>query len=386
MIIDKEYAKCLSYGSQLMGFGGGGSEEDGIALYEDAFRIAAEKKHDIKIISVDELVKANPNGGVVVTISGVGSPASEEAYAPPEYYPRLMELLQTQLGDSTDIVGFIACEIGASSTFEPFIPAAMLNIPVIDAPCDGRAHPLGLMGALGLEKKGFSVIQVGLGGKKGEDGKAGKYLEISVNGSVESASALIRNAASQAGGVVSVARNPVDLNWIEDNAAIGAYKQAYDLGAFWKAALESGVDTGKLSAALAKQLNGEILCRGKLTDYRCDTANALDNGSFSITDTTAGCPVSITFFNEFMTLESADGSRKYTFPDGIVLIGENDKRPYSSAMLNKHLGEKFFVIATKHENLVIPTGLRYRHSYEMVEEILNQDMIKYLDHDGFFLD
>jgi len=387
MIIDREYAKCLSYGSQLMGFGGGGGEQDGIDLYEKAFSIADENGSKIELISVQELIERHPEGGMVVTISGVGSPASETAYTPTEYYPRLMELLDTQLESDQKIVGFISCEIGASSSFEPFIPAAMTCLPIIDAPCDGRAHPLGLMGALGLEKKGFSVIQVGLGGKKGEDGKVGDYLEIAVKASVESAAALIRNAAAAAGGAVSVARNPVDLDWLDKNSAKGAYRQAYELGSTWKAGLESKTSAAKLATVISELLNGRVICRGKLINYKCDTANALDNGSFQIADSTLGDDVEFSFFNEYMTMESmSDGKRKYTFPDGMAVIGESDMKLYSSAMLKDHDGEAFYVIATSHSNLVIPTGLRYRNSYNKVEEILKKSMISYLDHDGFFLD
>lgn len=183
MIIDKEYAERLSYGSQILGFGGGGSAEEGLLMCEAAFEIAEKNGHSIELISIKELAARHPKGGKIVTISGVGSPAADTAYTPPDYYPRLMELLEKE--GCRDIIGFISCEIGASSSFEPFLPAAMLGVPVIDAPCDGRAHPLGLMGALTLEKRGFSVLQVCVGGRKGsegtraEDKNAGQYVELS---------------------------------------------------------------------------------------------------------------------------------------------------------------------------------------------------------------
>ncbi|MGN1143968.1 MAG: DUF917 family protein [Anaerovoracaceae bacterium] len=383
MILTRNDAECLALGSQILGFGGGGDIHEGRTMYQAAFRIAEEKGRQIELISVDELAKRNPDGGTVVTISGVGSPASEEAYTPPEYYPRLMELLEAQLKDK--IVGFIACEIGASSSFEPMIPAAMLNVPVIDAPCDGRAHPLGLMGALGLEKKGFRVIQAGVGGKKGEDGKAGKYVEISVNASVQAAAGLIRNAAAQAGGAVSVARNPVDISWVAANAALGAYEQTLRVGNLWKQMVDQQADPKLASRLLADLLKGSVVIDGTLRNYRCSTENALDNGSFEIYDEATGESVSITFFNEYMTMETADGIRKFTFPDGMALIGE-DLIPYSSAMIDGKEGQHFFVIATGHENLKIPTGLRYREGYRTVEDILKKDMIKYLDNGTFFLD
>ena len=206
MFIDRDYAAYLSCGSEILGFGGGGNAQEGLAMADAAFTLAEEKGHAIELLTVEELALRHPEGGTVVTISGVGSPASETAFTPPEYYPRLMELLEKE--GCTEIIGFISCEIGASSSFEPFLPAAMLGVPIIDAPCDGRAHPLGLMGALALEQKGISVLQVGVGGRKGDDDTAGAYVELSVRGSVSTASSLIRNAASAAGGAVSVETTP----------------------------------------------------------------------------------------------------------------------------------------------------------------------------------
>ena len=211
MKFTREHAEYLSLGSLLLGCGGGGNVQQGINAYEAAFRNAEERGNSIEVITVEELAARHPEGGVIVTISGVGSPASPTSYTPPEYYPRLMELLQKQL-EGQQIIGFISCEIGASNTFEPFVPASILGVPVIDAPCDGRAHPLGLMGSLGLEKKQLPVVQCAVGGRKGENGTAGQYVEISVSGSVESCAALIRNSSAQAGGFVMVARSKNTAN------------------------------------------------------------------------------------------------------------------------------------------------------------------------------
>ena len=381
MIIDRDYAEKLLYGSLILGCGGGGNERTGRESFEAAFAMAEEKGSKIELISVEELQKRNPDGGVIVTISGVGSPAATTSYVSPDYYPRLMELLETQIDGR--IIGFVACEIGGSSTFEPFVPAALTGIPIVDAPCDGRAHPLGLMGALGLEKTGRPVVQVAVGGKKGEDETAGKYVEIAVKASVESAASLIRNAASQAGGFIAVARNPVDVNWLSENAAMGAYAQTYELGCIWKKMIDQGMNREEIASSLALCLSGEVIFNGTLTEYRCDTANALDQGMIRITEGESS--VSVTFFNEYMTVETNNGIRKATFPDGIILIGE-DGRPYSSAMLSDCKGKKFTLLATSYKNLKIPAGLRHRNGYRTVESILNQEMISFLDRDQFFLD
>lgn len=85
-----------------------------------------------------------------------------------------------------------------------------------------------------------------------------------------------------------------------------------------------------------------------------------------------------------MTLEE-NGARRYTFPDGIVIIGE-DLKIYSSAALAAMKGSTFAVVATNHDNLIIPPALRNRSHDLTVEEVIRKDLISHLDCDGFFID
>lgn len=388
MILNRTLAEYLSYGSQILGCGGGGNVQQGQNAYEAAFRIAEEKGHQVEMISVEELMDRHPEGGVIVTISGVGSPATPTAYTPPEYYPRLLELLEKQLPEQK-IIGFIACEVGASNTFEPFVPASILGVPVIDAPADGRAHPLGIQGSLGLEKKNQPVVQCAVGGRKDENGAAGRYMEISVSGALESCAPLIRNTSAQAGGFVMVARNPVDVQWLADNAAPGAFTQAMELGRQWKEMLDADAPAEEMAEKTARLLGGYVAGTGILKDYVCITENALDHGKFTIC--CGDADYTLTFFNEYMTLEAQDGQRMATFPDGLMIIG-SDRKAYSSAMLARAVEDgtadalKFSVVVTGHRNLKIPTGLRYRGGYHTCENILKKDMISFLDKESFFLD
>ena len=388
MIFTKEHAEYLSLGSLLLGCGGGGNVQQGINAYEAAFRYAEERGSIVEVITVEELAARHPEGGVVVTISGVGSPATPTAYTPPEYYPRLMELLEKQL-EGQKIIGFISCEIGASNTFEPFVPASILGVPVVDAPCDGRAHPLGLMGSMGLEKKQLPVVQCAVGGRKGENGTAGQYMELSVSGSVESCAALVRNTSAQAGGFVMVARNPVDIKWLSENAASGAFAQTMELGRVWKNMLDDGTPAEEMAEKISRMLGGKVICTGKLTGYSCITENALDHGEFDICNEEGSH--NVTFFNEYMTLDDGNGQRLATFPDGIILIG-SDRKSYSSAMLARAVedgsaaGMTFNLISVDYENLKIPTGLRYRSSYRTCENILGRKMMSFLEPRSLFLD
>ena len=84
----------------------------------------------------------------------------------------------------------------------------MLGIPLIDAPCNGRAHPTGVMGSLNLHRDpNYITTMTCVGGRK----ELGRHVECTVTGSIDHCSKLVRAAAVEAGGLVAVIRNPVKL-------------------------------------------------------------------------------------------------------------------------------------------------------------------------------
>lgn len=362
MIVDLDYIQKIAAGSLLLGGGGGGDVQEGLATARSALKMGS-----VQILPLSEI---EDKSGVILTISGVGSPASETAYYSEEVYERILNLIQSQLNEK--VIGFIPCEMGGSSSFEPFIPAARLNIPIINSACDGRAHPFGMMGSLGLEKeKPDMTTQAGAGGRKENN----TYVEVLLNGSITSASDLIRNAAAKAGGAIAVARNPVSLDWLKATGATSAYDQAYELG---KAYLGGDTAEDKLKA-VCSVLDGQIVCRGKVEDYVLQTENALDHGDFVIRsdeDT-----YKLYFFNEYMAMEK-NGERIHTFPDLIVTIDSETGEILTTAQIQN--GRSITVIAAPKSKLSLGRGLRYREAYRRIESILGIRMQEYLK--DLFLD
>ena len=74
MIFDKESIQDLLIGSLLLGGGGGGCPKEG-----EERALSALKLGNVELITIDEL-KERSRDGCIVTISGVGSPASDTAY------------------------------------------------------------------------------------------------------------------------------------------------------------------------------------------------------------------------------------------------------------------------------------------------------------------
>ena len=94
--------------------------------------------------------------------------------------------------------GIVTNENGGGSTFNGWLEASMLGIPLIDAPCNGRAHPTGVMGSLNLHRDpNYITTMTCVGGRK----ELGRHVECTVTGSIDHCSKLVRAAAVEAGAL-----------------------------------------------------------------------------------------------------------------------------------------------------------------------------------------
>jgi len=355
MFLDQEHIERLSQGAQVLGGGGGGREARGLKTAREAMEAGQVRLAALEELSPDDLV---------VTVSGVGAPSQSQAMYTAEHYLRALELLEQRL--DRPIAGFIPSEMGGSAAFGPFLAAAVKGVPVIDAACDGRAHPLGTMGALGLDKDpNCQTLQAACGGRREE----GTYIEMVTCGTVRSASRASRLAAELAGGLAAVVRNPVTAGYLKDHAALGTYTQAMELGC---ALLEAEGPQGRADAA-ARVLGSEILCRGTVTDYSLSTTGGLDHGRCTLTGDSG--EHTLYFYNEYMALQQGE-ERLSTFPDLIATLdGETGQAVLTADMA---VGRKIAVLRVPYGRLRLGAGLRSRKDYEQIEGILSIPMTPYL--------
>ena len=359
-MISKQEAQDMLIGSLFLGCGGGGSDQIGQDLIDRSIPIGVEMC-PLSEIGQDELL---------VTISPVGSPASKESCCGEETYTRIIELLKKKLSDNPEILpqgeiaGVIPCEIGAYSSFGPFLTAAKLGIPVVDAACDGRAHPLGTMGSLGLTG---TVVQIGCGG----DPKKGMYTEIEVIAAVDKAADLIRTASAAAGGLMEVARNPVKKDHLETTSALGAYEYARKIGE----AYNSGKTVEDRIQRACAVMRGTIYKQGKVEGLHLETKNALDYGYFivRISDEEA---YRLTFCNEYMAMDDSAGVRVCTFPDAMITVDAKTGNPVTTAFIEE--GMDVILITSTHDNMLLGEGVKQRAPYERLEGALGIEMIRYI--------
>ena len=356
--INYQDMQALLYGSLILGAGGGGSLKSGQETIEKAFSIGQPT-----IIKIDDLM-SNPEANVVTT-SAVGAPAAKEQFVTGEDYNRVVTLMQEKMTEPID--AFVTNELGAGSTFNAFIQSASTGIPMIDAACNGRAHPLGTMGSMGLsENESYATIQTAVGGNP----ETNKYLELTAQGSVAITSSLVRQAADQAGGLVVVARNPVTASYVKDNAAIGALTMAIELGKSYLAGRE-GPDRVHQAA---DYLEGKVVVTGIISQLELTTAGGLDTGYLVVEED--GHQYKMHICNEYMALD-IDNERQSTFPDLLMTFNSENGQPITSAELQE--GQHISILHVSFDKLILGSGMYEASGYKAVEQLLEIDLLSFID-------
>lgn len=352
-VLDREALEAAVLGGSFYGGGGGGSPREGMVMGELALALG-----DPCLLDIDEL----PADALLLTVSSVGAPAAQGCHAKGYHYLKAVDLFVRYTGEEPS--GFITNECGGFATVNGWIQAAAFGIPVVDTPCNGRAHPTGAMGSMGLHAvPGYTSEQVAVGGNR----ETGTYVEVFARGTIEKAASMVRQAAVQAGGLVAVARNPVEVGYARKHGAPGAVKQCIKVG---RAMLSCRGKPGmKVIEAAAQASGGRIVCRGRVIAKELTTAGGFDVGRVVIEG-----GYELVFWNEYMTLER-EGQRIATFADLIATLDVFTGNPVSSAEVRE--SSEVAVVVVPKESLMLGAGVKDKSLYYGIEEATGKEIIRY---------
>ncbi len=349
--IDDEWIQHAVTGGTFLGGGGGGSPEEGLEFATLAIDYGTPEIVPLETLADDELV---------VTVSAVGAPAATDRLVKPADYVRAFELVRDHLeARGQSVAGMMTNEMGGSATVNGFVQSAVTGVPLVDATCNGRAHPTGPMGSIGLEGSDESV-QSAVGG----DPETGSHVELVIESTIDVAATAVRQAAQDAGGLVAVARNPVTAEYATEHAAVGVYEQAVDLGR----RIEGAEDGANAARSVAEALEGDVPVSGVVDDVTLETEGGFDVGTVDVGG------AELTFWNEYMTLE-VDGERLATFPDLIALLDRDTGEPITTAALEA--GRNVSVVTAPAASLSLGAGMRSLSLFEPVEDAVGKSVIDY---------
>ena len=351
--LTQEVLEDALVGGAILGGGGGGAAVKGRKYAEIAIAY-----RDVRLVDISTI----PDDEVLLSASLVGAPGAKDQFLYPADFARTIELLK----QNTDlkIGGIITNENGGEATVNGWLQASMMGLPVVDAPCNGRAHPTGVMGSMNLHKdKHYVTVQACVGGNPA----AGSHVECFFQGSIDHTSKLVRMASIEAGGLVAVARNPVTAAYAKKNCAVGGVSHAIETGHVYREGLKTSV--GQAVDDVCEFLHGRILAKGIVEDFSMKYEGGFDVGH-AVVD---GCE--LTFWNEYATVEK-NGERLSTFPDLIMTLHGETGEPITSAMMRD--GLPVYVIAAGKENLKLSPTMYDPELIHTVEEIVGKEMVCYL--------
>ncbi|HEY8348062.1 MAG TPA: DUF917 family protein [Symbiobacteriaceae bacterium] len=352
MLLTRDAVRKAALGGAFLGGGGGGSMDEGIALGELAIAVGEPRLVNLADLKPDDLI---------VTVSAVGAPAAKDQYVKPADFVVALKAINDRLGGK--VAGLITSENGGLATLNGWFQSAMTGIPVVDAACNGRAHPTGVMGSMGLDTRpDYHSVMAAVGG----DPAKGRRLQIVAEGALGVVDRMVRQAAVEAGGMVAVARNPVPAAYVKENGAPGAISLALELGGIIDETRSKGGRA--VAAALVDRLGGTILTEGTVTGYHLETTGGYDVGRLEVED------VRLTFWNEYMTADR-NGQRLATFPDLIATISVDTGLPVSSAMIGN--GQRVVVVAVPKTRLILGAGVRRAETLRPVEAVLGEELVRY---------
>ncbi len=355
-MIELTKEQCLQalYGGLLLGGGGGGSLTLGLKALEESFR----HTDTLKLLDISELSQQD----ILVNVSLVGAPSAKDTCVTVEHWKTVLRNFEINSG--MKIGGFTTCENGGVSTSNGWIISALTGIPLVDAPSNGRAHPSGVMGSIGLNcDPDYVTVQSAAGGK------GTRYVEAVAKGSLAATSHLVRQTSVAGGGMCCVLRNPVTVAYAKDHAAVGAIAQALALGAGYLAHLG---EVPALVRYLETEYGAEAICQGTVCNYHLSMDGGYDIGTLHVQ--TDHDDYELSFWNEYMTLER-NGVRIGTFPDLLVTLDASTGLAISSAEISD--GSSVLILKIPASRLILGAGMHQRELFQEAENILKRELIRY---------
>jgi uncharacterized protein len=347
---DAACLRALVFGGAVLGGGGGGSLAAGLAAAREALAAGAPR-----IVTIDRIAPR----ATLATLSAVGTVGTTSGAAlTSRHFDRALALF----GPFADrvIAGFIASEVGPRAVTYGLRESAVTGIPVVDAPCNGRAHPLFLMGSLGLHHRPkVASATVAVGGAPGSS----RYVELAVRSNVATAGRIVRQRAAQSGVALAVVRNPVPAAYVRQHAAVGALGYASRVGRVLLAWLPAGC--GAALAALAKLMGGQVLATGRVA-----SADLADRYGFTVgrikIERDDGSMLGLSVCNELLAVQD-ENRWLAVFPDLITLFDRRTGLPVETGAASA--GRPVSVFVVPRQRLILGSPMRDAGLLRMINKL-----------------
>lgn len=329
----------LATGAWILGAGGGGSP------YLSYLNLRQHYRQGGRVRLMDPMALADDD--LVAVVSNMGAPlVGQERLADPAYAAKPVRMMQDYLGRSFSAV--MSVEIGGSNAIQPFLVAAEMDLPVIDADAMGRAFPEAQMTSFAIgDLQMFPLTLADIRDNEVIITRAAswKWMER-----------ISRKACTEVGSIAATCKAPRSGCEVKDWGILYTVTKAIGIGRTIEAARAAHADP--IEAVLARE-GGSSLFQGKITDIARRTTEGFLRGAATIEglDGDRGHDFRLEFQNEY-AVGFLDGGACVTVPDIITVMDSQSGEAIGTETLR--YGQRVTVIALPSPAvLTTPKGLEH---------------------------
>jgi len=299
--VELDEISSLAIGAWILGAGGGGNPYHSFLNLRELYR---EGKR-VELLDPMEL----EDDDWVAVVSSMGAPlVGEERLQDPEVAAKPVKMMEAHLGVS--FRGIMSVEIGGSNALQPFLAAAVLGLPVVDADAMGRAFPEAQMTSFAIG--GLRPFPLTLADVRDNEvivarAASWKWMER-----------LSRKVCVEVGSTAATCKAPRTGKEVKEWGILHTTTKAIRLGQVIREARRMKADPIR---ALLEAEGGKSLFRGKVKDVKRRTTEGFLRGFAEIEglDSDRGHLFRLEFQNEF-AVGALDGEVRAMVPEILSVL------------------------------------------------------------------
>jgi len=331
--------ESLAIGAWILGTGGGGSPYLALLNMRKLYR------EGIVCSLLDPMDLADD--ARVAVVSNMGAPlVGQERLTDPQTIARAVRMMEEYRDFCFDAI--MSLEIGGGNSLQPFMAAAVLGLPVVDADCMGRAFPEAQMTSFAIHD--LTMYPLTLADVRDNE------VVVARAASWKWMERLSRKACVEVGSIASTCKAPRTGKEVKECGILYSTTKAIRLGQTVQDARRRHQDPVR---ALVDAERGRLLFRGKIRDVARRTTEGFLRGTAKLDglDDYRGSSFELAFQNEF-AVGWLDGQPRVMTPDLICVLDSVSGDAIGTETLR--YGQRVSVIALPAPPVLLtPKGLEH---------------------------
>lgn len=331
--------ESLAIGAWILGTGGGGSP------YLALLNMRRLYREGVVVSLLDPMALADDD--LVAVVSNMGAPlVGQERLTDPRTIERAVRMMEDYLGRRFRAV--MSLEIGGGNALQPFMAAAMLGLPVVDADCMGRAFPEAQMTSFAIHDLPMYPLTLA-------DVRDNAVI-VARAASWKWMERLSRKACVEVGSIAATCKAPRTGKEVKECGILGTTTKAIRLGEAVQAARRAHRDPVQ---AVIDAEGGLRLFTGKVQDVARRATEGFLRGTATLEglEDDRGRTFALAFQNEF-AVGWLDGEPRVMTPDLVCVLDTVSGEAIGTETLR--YGQRVTVVALPAPPILLsPKGLEH---------------------------